>query len=345
MAETIKVGIIGGGWPGNAHAQGYLQAGGFKVVAVADLIPERRRKMMTETGAPTEYADALDLVRDKNVDAVSVCLPTHLHAPVTIAALRAGKHVVCEKPPGLTTAEAKKMMAAGQKSGKVLLYALQRRFGVHEQAAKQAITKGYAGDVYHARAVWTRTRGIPIGTGWFTQKEKSGGGALIDLGTPMLDLGWYLLGQPRPLSVYGVTHRRLAETAIPQGLPFDVEDAAFAVIKFEGGKSLELSTSWALNQPPAQNGVVCRAFGTGGALEVYTPHGPVLYRGFEGKGQPKETALKGPKVSGHAAMARHFRECILGRATPLVGGPEGVALMEMIEGVYESAEKGKSVHF
>ena len=133
------------------------------------------------------------------------------------------------------------------------MYAVQRRFGGAEQAAKQAIVKGLTGEVYHARAGFMRTRGIPIGTGWFTDKSKSGGGALIDIGVHMLDLAWYLLGQPKPESVYGMTHQKFRSIVAPQRT-FDVEDAAFALIRFEGGKSLELATSWALNQPPQQQG-------------------------------------------------------------------------------------------
>ena len=144
------------------------------------------------------------------------------------------------------------MAAVAAKSGKVLLYAAQRRFGGAEQAAVQALGKGYAGDVYHARASWMRTRGIPTGTGWFTDRAKSGGGAVVDLGVQMLDLAWSLLGQPRPLTAFAVTHHRFRDAA-PTGPTYDVEDAAFALVRFEGGKSLELSASWAINQPPRQH--------------------------------------------------------------------------------------------
>src|SRR5207237_9054844 len=111
--------------------------------------------------------------------------------------------------------------------------------------------QGCGGDVSHARAEWTRTRGSPVGTGWCTQKEKSGGGALMDVGFHMLDLGWYLLGQPKPLSVFGATHSKFA--ALAGANSYDVDDAAFAVIRFEGGKSLELAESWGLNQPAQTN--------------------------------------------------------------------------------------------
>lgn len=342
MAETIRVGIIGGGWPGKAHARGYQAVSGFKLVAVADLIPERRKGMIDEFKIAAEFSDAHDLLAGDEIDAVSICLPNYLHAPVAIAALKAGKHVLCEMPPAISVKEARQIEAAAGKAGKIVLYASQRRFGASEQASRQAIDKGYAGTVYHARCAWTRTRGIPIGTGWFTDRSKSGGGALIDLGAHVLDLGWFLLGQPRPASVFGTTHRRLNDI-MPKENPGDVEESAFAMVRFEDGKSLELAASWAVNQPPQQNGTICRVYGEQGALDVYTGAGAVIYRSFGSKGDSKETPLKLPKTLGHVAMMRHFKDCVLGAATPAIGPKEGVALMQMLEGIYKSAESGKSV--
>jgi predicted dehydrogenase len=342
MAEQIRVGIVGGGWPGKAHAKGYDAAGGFKVAAVADLIPARRKQLMDEFSIEKEFAEAKELIEQPGIDAVSICLPSHLHAPIAVAALRGGKHVVCEKPPGISVKEAKQIETAAAKAGKVLLYGLQRRFGGNEQAARQAIDKGYAGAVYHARAAWTRTRGIPLGTGWYTDRGRSGGGAMIDIGLPMLDVGWFLLGQPAPVSVFAVAHRRFGDL-MPKDVTSDVEDSAFALIRFEGGQSLEVASSWALNQPPSQNGASCRVFGDQGAVDVYTGSGAVIHRGFSAERESRETALKLPKLTGHAALMRHFRECIAAGATPSVGGKEGVVLMQMIEAIYRSNESGKSV--
>jgi predicted dehydrogenase len=342
MADAIRTGIIGAGWPGQAHAKGYLASGGYKLLAVADLIPSRRREMMDQFKIPREFATWEELINDKELDAVSVCLPTHLHAAATLAALRAGKHVICERPPTLSAAEAKRIDTAATKAQKVVLYGMQRRFGGPEMAAKQAIIKGYAGNVYHARTVWTRTRAVPIGTGWFTDREKSGGGALMDLGSAMLDLGWYLLGEPKPVSVYAATQNRLGPL-VPEGMTYNVEEAATAMARFEGGVTLEMTVSWALNQSPGQNGVVCRVHGDLGAVEVYTNKGAVMHRAFGARGESKETPLKLPKVVGHPAMMRHFRECVAGKARASMGTGQGVALMQMLDAMYRSAESGKSV--
>src|SRR5690349_2232693 len=109
MSQPVRVGIIGAGWPGGAHARGYAEAGGFRVVGVADLIPGRRQKLIADLGAAAsgarEYPDAKTLLADKSIDAVSVCVPTYLHALVALEALRKKKHVICEKPPALDAAE------------------------------------------------------------------------------------------------------------------------------------------------------------------------------------------------------------------------------------------------
>lgn len=343
MAQGIvRMGIIGAGWPGAAHARGCAEAGGYKVVGVADLIPARRRQIVSEFGATKEYADAKELIADGDIDAVAIGLPNHLHAATAMAALRAGKHVVCETPPTLNAKEAKQVAAAAMRAGKVVLYGFQRRFGGAEQASKQAIAKGYAGDIYHARASWTRTRGVPAGTGWFTDKSTSGGGALIDIGVHMLDLAWHLLGQPKPLAVFAAAHQKLGPETSNNGA-YNVDDATFALLRFAGAKTLELGASWALNQPPQQQGIVCRLHGDKGAVDVYTPGGAVLYRNFSAKGEAKAAPLKPPRVVAHAALMRHLRECIAGKSQPLVGANEGVALMQMIDAMYKSAATGKSV--
>lgn len=342
MAQPIRVGIIGGGWPGGAHARGYTDAGGFKIAAIADLIPERRKTLVAAFNIDREYAQAKDIIADSQIDAVSICLPTHLHLDTAIEALRAGKHVICEQPPALDAKEAKQIDAVARKKKKILLYGFQRRFGGPEQAARQAIAKGYAGDIYHARVQWMRTRGVPIGTGWFTTKAQSGGGAMLDIGVHMLDLAWHLLGEPKPSAAFAATYRKF-DQLLEKPRKMDVEDSGFAMIRFEGGKSIELAASWALNQPPQQQGTLCRLFGDKGAIDVYTPQGATLYRNFDDRGQAKTSPLKPPNTTGHAALMRHFRDCIVKKTKPMVGGPEGTMLMRMMDAIYRSAESSKSV--
>ena len=341
MGRSPKVGIIGGGWPGSAHAQGYQAAGGFELYAVADLIPARRDELAKSLNFKRVYASAEELIGDKFVDIVSLCVPNHLHAPLAIAALKAGKHVVCETPPAMLPGEVRKMGKAAEKYQRVLMFAIQRRFGGCEQAARQATSKGLLGNVYHVRAAWTRSRGIPAGTGWYTIQGQSGGGAMADLGLQMLDIGWDLLGNPLPQSVFAMTHNHLHPRT---EATFEVEEAAFALIRFEGGKCLELAASWVMNQPPQQNGAVIRACGTQGAMDVYTEAGATLYRDFDVQGNGRPIALKGPKMTHHAAMMRHLKDCLLNQTPPQTGCERATWLMEILHAIYKSAESGKSVN-
>lgn len=387
---AIRVAILGAGRPGVRHAEGYQSAGGFEIAAVADLIPQRRKMLIDAFNIKREVADAMEVLSDPSLDAVSICLPNHLHLPVALAALKAKKHVICETPPTRNASEARKLLTASAKAGKTLLYATQRRFGGAEQAAKQAIDKGYAGEVYHARAAWMRTRGIPAGSGeaglgWYLDRDKSGGGVVLDLGVQMIDLAYDLLGRPRAQSVFAISSDRFhpagasstakaifeptldatvasgdrdpaatelenagemendAGTSGAIAGPSGVEDTFFSLIRFEGGKTLELSASWAINQPPAQNGTLCRIHGLAGAVDVYTRQGPVLHRKFSQRGDSKETPMKTPKVTGYHAMMRHFRECIQGKATPLIGPDTGVMLMTIIDAIYKSAATGRAI--
>jgi predicted dehydrogenase len=159
----LKVAVLGGGWPGGKHVEGYRAVPGFKVVAVADLIPDRRDKLVTAAGGQVgavaqpnavrayDTADALLADKALQLDVVSVCLPNDLHLATVTAALKRGCHVVCEPPPANTAKAAEQMAKAAAKAGRTLLYAFQRRFGGAEQAARLAIDKGYAGTPYHAR--------------------------------------------------------------------------------------------------------------------------------------------------------------------------------------------------
>jgi predicted dehydrogenase len=345
------------------------------VAAVADRIPDRRAAFVREFPTAKPYSSDQELLADKSIEAVCLCLPNDLHATVAIAAMKAGKHVLCESPPARDAKEARRMESSAARSQRVLLYALQRRSGASEQAAAAAIAKGYIGDPYHARVSWTRTRGVPVGTGWFLDADRSGGGAMIDLGAHMLDLAWHLLGQPKPLSIFAATQSRLGvvdaavETAPRPPQPPEskasadkaasdasseatgdepddrrpIEESAVAIIRCEAGQTIELAVAWAINQPPHQNGTICRVHGTLGAIEVYSPKGATLYRHFGHKADPRPTELRPPALAHHAALLRHFRRCIQDEATPTPGPADGVVLMEMLDALYKSARTGRSV--
>lgn len=333
MSKALRLGILGAGAPGKAVAAA-AGAAGWKLAVVADAIPERRANLTRGTDA-VEEADALRAACDPTLDAVAICLPTHLHAPAALAALKAGKHVLIELPPAPGVKDARAIAKAAEKAGKVCLYSVVRRFGAAEQSARQAIDKGYTGAIYHARAAWLRTRGVPRGTGWYADPALAGGGALIDLGLPLCDLVLSLAGGAGVRSVFATGHGNTSG--------IDVEEAGTIVLKLDTGATVELSVSWALNQPPSQAGMTCRIACEQAAIDLYTPSGPMLYRQFDDSGRAKAVTLKQPQTVGHVALLRHFKNCVLGKEQPVSGPADGVRMMTLMEGVYKSLYSGKTV--
>lgn len=350
MSQPLRVGVLGAGPAGLAHARGFAAAGGYRVEAVTDLIPARVEGFRKEFTAARAVDTAEQLVKDAGLDVVAVCLPTDLHALYAVKALKAGKHVVVEVPIAPDARSARAMIRAAEKSGKVLLPAFPRVFGLHEAAARQAVEKGFLGSVYHARATWLRPAHIPQGSkdpgapgGWYTDPARSGGGALLDLGLPMLHLAHQLLGSPKPLGVFAAAHHDLAHLA--------VEEAASLLVRFEGNKSLELCVAWTVHAPPHTFGLTCRLHGTGGSLDVYTPHGATLHRATPprttplGKAAPasKPILLKGPKVTQFPALFRHFKTLIAAEpAARLAPAAHALLLTHVLEAAYKSAKTGKS---
>src|SRR5437868_11331219 len=199
MNKKYNLGVIGTGWPGQQHAIATAAIDRANLYACAD-VDETRRSAFTHDYKPEKvFSDYHELLQDPDVDAAIICLPNFLHFPASLAALEAGKHVLCEKPPTLNAAEMKVLREEATRRKLLYFFSRQFRFTPAMRAAKNAVEDGRLGRIYHAQATFVRSRGIPIGVGnWFTEKRRSGGGALIDIGIHALDAVWYLLGSPRP---------------------------------------------------------------------------------------------------------------------------------------------------
>ena len=225
--KKLNLGIIGAGWPGQMHAQAIGLSRLANLYACADLDDARRAAFAKRIRAEKAYGDYHELLQDRHVDAVIICLPNFLHFPASLAALEAGKHVLCEKPPTMNAAEMKVLREEATKRNLVYFFSRQFRFTPAMRAAKKVIEEGRLGKIYHAKATFVRSRGIPVGIGnWFTEKKRSGGGALIDIGIHALDAVWYLMGTPRPIAVSAQVFRNFEHLVkVPV---FDVEDAAYA---------------------------------------------------------------------------------------------------------------------
>ena len=205
--KTWNVGLIGCGGISHVHSLYYASQDKVKIVALCDIIPERAEKRKNEFFPDAKiYTDYKELLKDENIDSVDICTPNYLHSIIAVDAFAAGKHVITEKPDAVSVEEAVRMNEAAEKAGKKLFVMRNNRFVECSKYAKQFIDEGGCGKIYCGRCGWQRRRGIPGKGGWFTTKEKSGGGPLIDLGVHMIDLAIYLMGSPKPVAVSGAAY-------------------------------------------------------------------------------------------------------------------------------------------
>ena len=344
--RRVRVGIIGsGGIAQGCHMPGYQQLPEVELFAVADINRQTAQQAAEKFSVPHVFTDYHELVAMPEIDAVSVCTPNAFHKDPTIAALRAGKHVLVEKPIAVNAEEGLAMARAARRAGKLLMVGLNNRFGAATQALKRAIDAGSLGEVYFAEAVATRRRGIP-GWGAFTQRSKSGGGALVDIGVHILDLTLYLMGLPKPVSVSGVAAakfgRRTDLSATAGGWrwdprKFDVDDFGVGFVRFRGGASMMLKASWAGNiGDPAFNSTL---WGTEGGCRL---HPPAIYR--EEHGSLVDIApVELPQVNTHAHEIGLFVEAIRNGSPSPIPAEEVLITQRILDGIYESSTTGQEV--
>jgi predicted dehydrogenase len=342
--RKLRVGIIGLGM-GRHHIRGYRTHPNAEVVAVSDLDEGRLQQRGDEYGVPARYLSGEEMLRVEDLDVVSIATPNKFHMPLTIAALEAGCHVLCEKPMALTADQARQMLAAAEKAGKRLMINFSYRFTEQSMALKDQVDAGVLGEVYFARTVWHRRRGLPKFGGWFGQKALSGGGPLIDLGVHRLDLALWLMGYPKPVWVMAGTYNPIASAlAEKEGVQYDVEDLAVAMIKLENGAMLEVEASWAANIQEHEL-METRLLGTKGGLvqrnrnETYEFEAEIY---VERDGAQFDLKLHSPPKRTLSAMY-HLIDCIVRDEPHTATGKEGLLVMEILDAIYASAEKGEPV--
>lgn len=350
MSE-FKVGIIGTGSMAAFHARALLSQKDVRIIAVSDINAGRAAAKARDFGADASFERYQDLLAMDELDAVCVTTWNHTHEPITLDALNAGKHVLCEKPPALNTAGAVRMLETARANGRILMYGMIRRFAENARLLGRFLKSGDLGQIYYVRAISTRRCGNP--GGWFIDRSFSGGGPLIDLGIHLIDLAIDLMGDPEPICVFGQTNDRIGDlghisgfdhwqSADARKITSNVEDFATATIRFANGADLHLETSWVLH---ARKGETTLSFfgDKGGAtlepvLEVYQErHGylvdvtPVLSR----QGLDFEMALR-DEMANFVASCRGQEAC---RAP----AEAGVKVMRIIDAVYQSAKSGKLI--
>ena len=334
---------------------GYQRAEGVDLVGLAGMEAEPLQRLGDEYSVEHRYADWADLIKNAELDVVSVCTPPSLHAPISIGALEAGVHVLSEKPMALDAGSARRMVDAAKASGKLLEVSFNHRRKAEVAAAKDLIDKGLLGDIYYAKAGWMRYHGIPGGVGnWFSRKATSGGGPLMDIGVHMLDMALHLMGEPSVQTVSASTYAAYGPRGRGRGqygatqpgsddpVPFEVEDLATAFVRMDDGSTLLLESSWA--QGVGHDDMYVTLYGTeGGAELTWNPPGPQLRAWTQIDGV--DATLK-PQLGingGHAEAVADFVTAV--RAEELEGhqGDEALTRALIVDATYQSAEASTEI--
>ncbi|OPZ25102.1 MAG: putative oxidoreductase YcjS [Lentisphaerae bacterium ADurb.BinA184] len=250
--EPVRIGCIGVGQIGKSHLEAYSKIPGARLVAAADLNADELQRVAAKYTIPHTYADFRKLLERDDLDAVDVCLHNNLHAPVTLAALEAGKDVYCEKPMAGAYADARRMLDTARRCQRRLSIQLSTLFAKETRAAKVLIEDGRLGRVYHARSTGHRRRGRPYvdgyGTANFVQKQVASGGALYDMGVYHIAQLLFLLGQPAVERVSGKVYQEMdMDTARREKSGFNVEELGLGLVRFAGGVTLDIIESWSIN--------------------------------------------------------------------------------------------------
>lgn len=350
--NKLKVGVIGVGNIAQEHIHSYLHNPNVELYAFCDVNEAQLKKMSEKYGITRCYTDKDEMLGAlPELDAVSVCTWNSAHAPCAIAALEAGKHVLCEKPMAASADEARQMAAAAKKNGKLLQIGFVRRYGNDCDIVRDFIQNGSLGDIYYAKATYLRRNGNP--GGWFGDKSRSAGGPLIDLGVHVIDLTRYLMGNPKPVSVYGATFQKLynrknlkdkvgynSVSASSEDI-CDVEDLASAMIRYDNGAVLQIEASFSLNIKKDEG--VIQLFGDKGGVkldpefELFTEMNDYL----ADVRLARSTALSFDGL--FQREVDHFIDCVQNGTPCRAPAEDGIEIMRILDAVYESARTGHEV--
>jgi predicted dehydrogenase len=346
LPEVLGVGIIGsGGIARGVHIPGYQKLPNAQVLAVSDPVQVSREGAAQQFNIEDAYEDFREMLKRDDIHAVSVTTPNFLHAEASIAALEAGKHVLCEKPLAMNAQEGDAMVAAAKASGRKLMCGFHYRFTPEVQALKRFAQAGSFGEMYYARTQALRRRGIPS-WGMFISKEKNGGGPLIDIGVHMLDSTMHVLGFPKPVAVTGKTWQMFGKRSDVLGLMgqwdhenFTVEDFAVAQIRFDSGAILQLESSFVANQEEGDK-MAFQIFGSEGGCS----YNPLKMFKEENRTLLDITPVHLPRnVQAHHEEIKSFVNSILNDEPVFTPGEEAVEITRIIDAIYASSESGREV--
>lgn len=348
MSKTYKVGVIGVGGIAHVHFPGWQESPHTEIVAVSDVCPETLKKVGEKLSVDRLFEKGEDLIACKDIDIVDICTPNMYHTPLTVAALEAGKHVICEKPLAPTPDDIRTMIKARDKSGKMLMTAQHFRFEGSSIALKAEIDKGTLGDVYHARSWMLRRSGSPTRAG-FVEKKHSGGGPCIDIGVHILDLTLWMMGHPKPVSVTGITQDKLRKLpgafsnwGGPIPASWDVEEFAAAFIRFANGAALVLEVSWLLNHPKT-HGEDMQMWLYGDKGGAHWPQNMILKTDNSTKQHFDIQMQNAEGGEAHAKECIAFADAVANEKPSPVPAEQSLDVITILDALYKSAETKKEV--
>lgn len=349
-SNKIRIGIIGAGNIGGVHAREFSALSDqCEITAITDVYLPLAQEKATLHGIAAVVETPEALIEREDVDAVIIGVPNQHHAPLAIRAIEAGKHVLLEKPMAINSNEARRIYEASKETGAIVMMAHQMRFESVPMQIKEQVERGELGRIYTAKTGWYRRKGIPGWGTWFTRMDQSGGGPLIDIGVHMLDLALHLMGNPKPVSVYGATYAEFGPKRKgigTWGKPnwdgiYDVEDLATALIKMEDGSTLSLEVSWAVHMD-TDNAPFVHLMGSEGGASYKAGSGKLLTEKFD---RPIETALSKPDndEGERTRLSRHFLACIREGKQPITSALSGYTNNLILDAIYESSRTGNEV--
>lgn len=351
MAETIRVGIIGVGQIGKTHVESYSKMPDVEIVAVADVNEAEAQRVAEKYGIKRVFANFRDLLKLDEIQAVDVCLHNNFHAPITIAALEAGKHVMSEKPMAGSYIDALAMKEASERTGQRLGVMLRFLTSKETKAARRLIDEGALGKIYYGRSIGFRRRGRPFvdgyGTSSFVQKATAAGGALYDVGVYRISNLLYLLGTTDVLTISGATHQEIAmDEGRRASSGYDVEELGIGLVRLAGGITMQIEESWALHYDNSEASKILGSKG-GVKLEPFTFFS--TQADLELNSTPElglaEFRLHSLNLDYEAydSIERQWIATLQGRVPAIDTAALGLATMLISEGIYLSQRLGREV--
>jgi predicted dehydrogenase len=351
MNEPVRIGFIGTGQIANNHLRAYKDIPEAKIVAVSDLFPEKVEYAKQTYGIADGYVDYREILARDDIDAVDICVHNNKHAPLAIEALKAGKHVYCEKPMAGTYRDALNMMEAARETGKMLHIQMGTIYNPETRAAKRLIDEGELGKLYYARSFGYRRRGRPFvdgyGSATFVDKSISAGGALYDMGIYHIAQVLHLLGNPAVKTVTGAAHQELDMYEERRSFSgYSVEELGLGWVRLEGGISFDIEESWAIHHDGQE---ASKILGQKGGLKLnpltyFSTKSDMPYAAtFDLKSSDTRWHSCYPEVAWYDSSQKHWVGALLGKVPLLPTAEYGLNAALISEGIYLSSKEGREL--